>query len=107
LSRELIFARDQYRCVYCGRVFPIEELTLDHVQPRARAGDRSAGNLVTACRGCNVLKGHRSIAVFLAENPELRANFFQLATGVWKRHLSAVEQELQGLLEGRARRRPP
>ena len=107
MSRELIFARDRYRCVYCGRVYPVEELSLDHVQPRARGGDRSAGNLVTACRGCNVLKGHRSIAAFLADNPEARTNFFLYSTGVWKRHLEAVEQELRGLLEGRARKRPP
>ena len=34
-----------------------ELLTVDHVQPRMRGGDRSGGNLVTACGGCNARKG--------------------------------------------------
>jgi len=71
LKRNEIFLRDGYRCVYCGERFPSEELTLDHVQPRVRGGDRSEGNLVTACRGCNTLKGHRRLSVFLHETPSL------------------------------------
>ena len=96
LRREQIFARDAYRCVYCGRVFPPEELTLDHVQSRVRGGDRSGGNLVTACRACNRLKGHRRLAAFLAEYPDARRNFFRYARHVWRRHLRAVEEELKG-----------
>jgi 5-methylcytosine-specific restriction endonuclease McrA len=94
LKRERIFERDGYRCVYCGQVFPSEELTLDHVQPRLRGGDRSEGNLVTACGGCNVLKGHRRLAAFLLAEPAARENFFRLARHVWTRHLRAVEEEM-------------
>ena len=94
MAREQIFARDGYRCVYCGELFPAEELTVDHVQPRVRGGDRSGGNLVTACTGCNVLKGHRRLSSFLAEFPEARRNFFRYARHVWPRHLRAVEEEL-------------
>ena len=39
-----------------------EALTVDHVQPRVRGGDRSGGNLVTACAACNLTKGHRRLA---------------------------------------------
>ena len=53
------------RCVYCGETFASAELTVDHVQPRVRGGDRSGGNLVTACGACNVAKGHRRLAEFL------------------------------------------
>jgi hypothetical protein len=91
MKREEIFARDEYRCVYCGRVHPVAALTLDHVQSRLRGGDRTAGNLVTACGPCNVLKGHRSLADFLADDDSARTNFFQYATHVWPRHLRAVE----------------
>ncbi|HZO20040.1 MAG TPA: HNH endonuclease [Gemmatimonadaceae bacterium] len=94
MTREEIFARDEHRCVYCGRVYPAAALTLDHVQPRLRGGDRTAGNLVTACGACNVLKGHRSLAHYLADDAEARANFFRLAVHVWPRHLRAVRQEL-------------
>ena len=81
--------------MYCGEVFPSEELTVDHVQARLRGGDRSGGNLVSACGGCNVLKGHRRLADFLLETPSAHANFVRYARWVWPRHLRALEEELQ------------
>ena len=90
--RETIFRRDGMCCVYCGNVFPEAQLTLDHVEPRMRGGDNSAGNLVTACRGCNARKGAAPAWAFLAANPDERANFLRLATRVWPRLRRAVEQ---------------
>lgn len=90
--RERIFARDGYRCVYCAGVFPPEELSLDHVQPRMRGGDNSEGNLVTACRADNARKGSVPAWAFLAELPVERANFLRYATHVWPRHRRAIEQ---------------
>jgi 5-methylcytosine-specific restriction endonuclease McrA len=90
-----VYERDGFRCVYCAGVFPAESLTVDHVQARVRGGDHSAGNLVTACAACNTLKGHRRLADFLAATPSARRNFFRLARHVWKRHLRAVEEELE------------
>lgn len=98
--RERILARDGFRCVYCGRVLPPAELTLDHVQPRMRGGDQSEGNLVTACRNCNARKASRPAWAFLAENPVERANFLRYATGVWPRLRRAVEQAAAGAPEG-------
>src|SRR5512145_3470004 len=95
MKRGEIFARDGYRCVFCGQVFPEEELTLDHVQARSRGGDRSGGNLVTACRACNVRKGRRRIAEFLADDAEAHRNFRRWAVHVWKRHLQALEEEIR------------
>jgi 5-methylcytosine-specific restriction endonuclease McrA len=97
LKRNGIFERDEFRCVYCGEQFPAEELTLDHVQPRVRGGDRSEGNLVTACKGCNTLKGHRRLSVFLHDNPPSRESFFRYARHVWPRLLRGVEEELTAL----------
>jgi 5-methylcytosine-specific restriction endonuclease McrA len=94
MTRDEIFARDEFRCVYCGRVHPAAALTLDHVQPRLRGGDRTAGNIVTACGPCNVLKGHRSLAEYLAADDVARENFFRYAAHVWPRHLRAVREEL-------------
>jgi len=89
-TRERVFARDGFRCVYCAGVFPSEQLSLDHVQPRMRGGDNSDGNLVTACRPCNARKGSLSAWAFLAELPEERANFLRYATAVWPRLRRAV-----------------
>lgn len=91
-----MFARDGYRCVYCGEVYPPEELTLDHVQARVRGGDHSGGNLVTACAPCNTRKGHRRLSEFLAAEPAARASFFRFAARhVWPRHLRAVKEEIE------------
>lgn len=94
MNRSELFARDGHRCVYCGLVQEPDALSVDHVQPRMRGGDGSAGNLVTACRGCNTKKGARPLAAFLAADPEARRNFFSLARYVWPRHLKAVAEEL-------------
>jgi 5-methylcytosine-specific restriction endonuclease McrA len=99
VRRRDVFARDAYRCVYCGEVFPEAALTVDHVQARVRGGDRSGGNLVTACGACNVAKGHRRLATFLRDEPAARANFFRLAVHVWPRHLRGVREELGGRSE--------
>lgn len=90
--RERVFARDGFRCVYCGERFPPEELTLDHVEPRMRGGDDSEGNLVAACRGCNTRKGSLAAWAFLAERPQERENFLRLATAVWPRLRRAVRE---------------
>src|SRR5215475_12219126 len=37
-SRVNIYARDGYRCQYCGVRCTIDELTYDHVIPRSRGG---------------------------------------------------------------------
>lgn len=90
--RERIFRRDQYRCVYCDEVFPPEELSLDHVEPRMRGGDSSEGNLVTCCLACNRAKGGKAAWAFLARQREMRENFLRLAGSVWPRLRRAVEE---------------
>ncbi|MEW6125962.1 MAG: HNH endonuclease [Acidobacteriota bacterium] len=60
LSRKNILMRDNNICQYCGRAFPPQELTLDHVVPRSRNGDSSWDNLVACCRSCNNRKGNLS-----------------------------------------------
>jgi 5-methylcytosine-specific restriction endonuclease McrA len=97
LQRSGIFDRDDYRCVYCGERFAADDLTIDHVQPRVRGGDHSGGNLVTACRACNTLKGHRRLSEFLYDNPVVRANFAQYAVYVWPRLMRLLDDELARL----------
>jgi 5-methylcytosine-specific restriction endonuclease McrA len=44
------------RCGYCERPTPAGELTMDHRVPIVRGGRSVRGNLVPACRDCNVAK---------------------------------------------------
>ncbi len=59
-SRQNIYARDRYKCQYCGGRFPTEEMTYDHVVPRARGGKTEWENIVTCCMECNRKKGGRT-----------------------------------------------
>jgi 5-methylcytosine-specific restriction endonuclease McrA len=60
LSRKNILLRDKNTCQYCEVVFSAQELTLDHVLPRARGGESSWENLVACCRRCNTRKGNKT-----------------------------------------------
>ena len=57
ISRRALFARDGWRCVYCGTT--AGRLTLDHVVPRSRGGTSEWENVVTSCAPCNLKKGNR------------------------------------------------
>ncbi|MDZ7695797.1 MAG: HNH endonuclease [Deltaproteobacteria bacterium] len=59
-SRQNIYARDKYCCQYCGRKFPVEDLSYDHVIPKSRGGKTVWTNIVTACMRCNRKKGGRT-----------------------------------------------
>jgi 5-methylcytosine-specific restriction endonuclease McrA len=56
ISRRALFARDGWRCQYCGSS---AKLTLDHVVPRSRGGESDWGNVVTSCAPCNLRKGDK------------------------------------------------
>lgn len=60
LNRRNLFARDRNHCQYCGHFFPTNELSIDHVTPRAHGGPDTWDNLVCACLRCNSRKGGRT-----------------------------------------------
>ncbi len=58
-----VFARDGFRCQYCGR--PAGDgviLHVDHRVPVARGGTNDESNLATACSDCNLGKGVLELA---------------------------------------------
>jgi 5-methylcytosine-specific restriction endonuclease McrA len=62
-NRLLAFARDKYRCQYCGvglngKTSYGESVTLhaDHIRPKVDGGSDELNNLVTACQECNYAK---------------------------------------------------
>lgn len=56
LTRRGVFARDEWRCQYCGS----SAENLDHVVPRSRGGLHVWENVVAACRRCNAKKMDRT-----------------------------------------------
>jgi 5-methylcytosine-specific restriction endonuclease McrA len=96
ISRRALFARDGWRCVYCGTASG--RLTLDHVIPRSRGGDSVWENVVTSCAPCNLRKGNRllhEVQMELAHPPRPPAPvlFIRLAApkipARWEQYLAA------------------
>lgn len=84
-NRHRIFARDRYRCQYCGRRGTAFDLTLDHLLPKSRGGRTLTENLVTACRVCNNRKGDRTpeeARMPLLTNPA--ALYYGLERAAWR-----------------------
>ena len=59
-NRRNLFARDGNLCQYCGKVFPLSQLSFDHVDPRSRGGKTTWENVVCCCLKCNTRKGDRT-----------------------------------------------
>lgn len=55
LTKRAVFARDNYRCQYCGA----SAENIDHVVPRSRGGGHSWDNVVASCKPCNSRKEDR------------------------------------------------
>jgi hypothetical protein len=102
-AQRTIFARDGWRCRYCGaRILPLEVRSvlsslypaeapwpssdrgkhaaflvlngcIDHVKPFSRGGDNDPANLVAACWPCNFAKSNYSLAELDIADPRERA----------------------------------
>ena len=105
ISRRALFARDGWRCVYCGTSGG--RLTLDHVIPRSRGGDSTWENVVTSCAPCNLRKGNRlphEIHMELPARPRPPAPvlFIRLATPKIPAALGALPRALRDRDDGAA-----
>lgn len=59
-SRRNVFKRDRFTCQYCHQQPGSDELTIDHVVPRAHGGQSTWTNCVLACLNCNSRKADRT-----------------------------------------------
>jgi len=88
----LIFERDNFRCVYCGKS-SIEDgvkLEIEHIYPIRREGSAELYNLVTACSVCN---GQKSTQMLSDDN------ILRLWQEVWVRNEKAGLEHYTGLKE--------
>lgn len=51
-------------CAYCRDRIKRDDVTGDHVQPRAKGGATHRKNIRSSCRSCNQLKAHHSEKAF-------------------------------------------
>ena len=59
-SRRTLYKRDNMQCQYCGIKPGSEELTIDHILPRAQGGTTTWENCALACVDCNRRKADRT-----------------------------------------------
>ena len=101
ISRRALFARDGWRCVYCGT--SSGRLTLDHVIPRSKGGESIWENVVTACAPCNLRKGDRLLADSGCTCSGRRGRRRRCSSSTWQHRRSRKS----GSSTCRGRRRPP
>ena len=56
LKHSTLFYRDRGMCQYCGRGLTLLNISMDHVIPTSRNGERTWANVVAACASCNTRK---------------------------------------------------
>ena len=100
LARQVVFARDGYQCVRCGKG---DRLQWCHVRSRRYSTTRwHSSNALTLCAGDHLWWHHNpteAVAWWNEKYPE-RANFLKLAQTWRKSDLTAVELGLQQELKG-------
>ncbi|HEY4975837.1 MAG TPA: HNH endonuclease [Gaiellaceae bacterium] len=98
ISRPVLFARDGWRCGYCGT--STSKLTLDHIVPRSRGGESVWENVVASCAPCNRRKGDRllaetEMALRIRPRPPAPLVFIRLAATTvpadWRPYLQGCE----------------
>ncbi len=60
LTNRALFRRDRQICAYCGKHFHADDLTRDHIKPKAQGGLDVWMNVVAACQRCNQHKDCRT-----------------------------------------------
>ncbi len=90
VTNTFLFARDNYRCQFCGRtqhdLRHRECLTRDHLVPLSRGGTNAWTNVLTACSSCNTRKGNLlpEEAGMHPARPPFEPHFVHLAWAVRK-----------------------
>lgn len=92
-SRENVFKRDDYTCVYCGKR-DRKDCTIDHVLPQSKGGKDSFENCVTSCFKCNQEKDDLTIKEWGREDPNpKRPHYLMILNNLgtipddWKKYL--------------------
>lgn len=67
-AQQSIWARDGFKCVYCGREMGEVAMTIDHFIPLEAGGESTESNLLSCCRSCNKDKADMAPEVWCFNN---------------------------------------
>ena len=59
-SKNNLYLRDMYTCLYCEKQHPKHQLTMDHVVPISKGGKTNWTNIATSCGDCNSRKANKT-----------------------------------------------
>jgi len=77
-SKNNVYLRDQYHCLYCGTGVTKREATLDHVLPVSKGGKTNFENIVTSCAPCNTRKGNKISSEWRPKYKPYRPGYWEL-----------------------------
>lgn len=92
-TRQRIYARDGWRCIWCDRHASQVDgpLSLDHFLSHYAGGSNAPDNLLTSCISCNSRRQHRPALTFALES---EGTMFDGAWVVLERVFAALEKPL-------------
>ena len=65
--KNMLYGQQEGLCTGCQTLFPIRNLTIDHIVARSRGGSDHLENLQLLCGACNSTKGSKTQEEFLAQ----------------------------------------
>lgn len=68
-------------CHYCGKTLDRGNVTIDHLNPKAKGGQDEVRNYAVCCLECNGKRGHLSIEDFRNQKMNGNTFFFEKVTG--------------------------
>ncbi|MFQ6072699.1 MAG: RNA-guided endonuclease IscB, partial [Methanosarcinales archaeon] len=72
--KQYLLNRYGHKCVYCKGKSKDKILEIEHIIPKSRGGTDRIGNLVIACKTCNIQKGTKTAEEFGFKNIQKQAN---------------------------------
>lgn len=81
LTKQAVWRRDDFRCVYCRKGMGLTVLTIDHFVPESLGGGNEFNNLVSCCKRCNRIKADSHPSEWLAAN---RIDYHEFVSRVFK-----------------------
>jgi len=101
-KNEYLFRRDRCVCAYCGETFKENDLTREHIVPKAQGGKDTWMNLVTACGPCNRHKADRT-----PEQAGMQLIYVPYVPSRWEGFILANRKILVDQMEYLAAKLPP
>lgn len=83
-------------CWYCGKKLPKDQLTKDHVFPRANGGQDTIDNIIFVCKSCNSSKGKTDLVEWFVKRDQM-PHWYLIGHYLKQVYLYAKENNLMDL----------